>query len=107
MPELTPIGFQNLIAQLSNTQSEHTVKHHDYAEAAKERKKVFTTNPDSIAKTLTRVNAYVRARKGKDSQQYIDINTLVKKIRGERPVTVTINASEETISRSEKSYGSQ
>ncbi len=107
MPELTPIGFQNLIVQLSSTQSEHTVKHHDYAEAAKERKKVFTTNPDSIAKTLTRVNAYVRARKGKDSQQYIDVNTLVKKIRGERPVTVTINASEETISRSEKSYGSQ
>lgn len=107
IPELTSTGFQTLITQLNTTQSEYTTKHHIFAESSKERKKIFATNPNSIAKSLTKVNAYVKASKGKNSQQYIDVNTLLNKIRGESPITITNSPTQETISRSERSFGSQ
>ncbi len=107
VPELTPSNFKALITGLSGTQEQHTLKHHDYAESARERREIFTTNRDSISKRLTLANAYIRARKGIDSQQYIDVNKLIQKIKSTRSVKVTINATDETISRSERSYGSQ
>lgn len=77
-PDLTPEAFHSLIAELSTIQTVHTVCHHNYAEAAKDRRKIFISNPDSITRTLTRVNAFLKAHKGKDSQQYIGVNTLLK-----------------------------
>ncbi|CAM3702276.1 hypothetical protein FSS13T_18930 [Flavobacterium saliperosum S13] len=107
IPELTPEGFQNLVTQLSSTQSQHTVTHHEFSEAVRLRKKTFMLNPDSLTKTLTLVNSYIRAKNGVTSQQYIDVNSFVKKIRGEKPVPVTANSTQDSISRSERSYGSQ
>lgn len=107
IPELTPESFQNLVTQLSSTQSQHTVTHHEFSEAVRLRKKTFTLNPDSVTKTLTLINSYVRAKNGVNSQQYIDVNNFVKKIRGEKPLPVTANSTQDSISRSERSYGSQ
>lgn len=107
IPELTPENFHNHIVQLSSTQSQHTVTHHEFSEAVRLRKKTFTLNPDSITKTLTLINSYLRAKNGINSQQYINVNTLVKKIRGEKPLPVTSNSTQDSISRSERSYGSQ
>jgi hypothetical protein len=107
IPELTAVGLENFIAQLNGTQAGHTSTHFAYAEAAKARKKVFATNDYSISKSVTRINAYLKAKKGKDSQQYIAINTLLNKIRGERVVTINKESTLESISRTEKSYGSQ
>lgn len=107
VPELTAASLQNMIADLSTTQSDHTLTHHDYAESAKERKKIFSTNPYSITKSLTMANSYLRAKKGSTSQQYIDVNNLIQKIRGNRNVSISINAKEDTISHIERSYGSQ
>jgi len=107
VPELMPAPFNDLITSLLAVQSEHTTTHHDFAEAAKNRREFFTKSQNSISKKLTLVNAYVRAKKGNTSQQYIDVNTLVKKIRGEKPTKVTINSVVTTISNSERSYGSQ
>lgn len=107
IPELTPENFHNLIGQLSSTQSQHTVTHHEFSEAVRLRKKTFMLNPDSITKTLTLINSYLRAKNGINSQQYINVNTLVKKIRGEKPLPVTANSTQDSVSRSERSYGSQ
>jgi hypothetical protein len=95
------------ITSLLTVQSQHTTTHHDFAEIAKTRREFFQKNPDSVAKTLTLVNTYVRAKSGNTSQQYIDVNSLVKKIRGEKPTAVTINSVATTISNTERSYGSQ
>lgn len=107
IPELTPSGFQLLVSQLSTIQTEHTTTHHEFSEAVRMRKNTFNANPDSISKKLTLVNSYIKAKSGVNSQQFIDVNKFVRKIRGEKPLPVTSNSTQESISRSEKSYGSQ
>lgn len=107
VPELLPNQFNNLINNLLTVQSQHTTTHHNFAEVVKTRREFFVKNPDSVTKTLTLINSYVRAKKGSTSQQYIDVNSLIKKIRGAKPSAVTINSVATTISNSERSYGSQ
>lgn len=107
IPELTPAGFQSLVSQLSSIQSEHTTTHYEFSEAVRMRKNTFNANPDSISKKLTLVNSYIKAKSGVNSQQFTDVNKFVRKIRGEKPLPVNANSTHESISRSERSYGSQ
>lgn len=107
VPELKPAALHDLIDQLKITQASYTTTHHDFAEAAKEREKVFTTNKDAVSKHITLIKAYISAKKGKESQQYIDVNNLVTKIRGGKSKKLAKNATEQVISNCEKSYGSQ
>jgi lipoate synthase len=105
--ELALQALNNLITEITATHTLHTTTHHDFAEAAKQREKIFTSNPDSVARNMTLVKAHIKARKGGASQQYIDVNNLVQKMRGSKPTKITKNATELTISNTEKSYGSQ
>lgn len=107
LAELTPSGFQTLVTGLSETQAKHTTTHHEFSEAVRQRKNTFTLHPNSLSKTLTLVNSYVRAKNGTQSQQYIDLNGFIKKIRGVKPSPITTNSTHDSISRSEKSYGAQ
>jgi len=104
---LSPAKFQLLIETMDTTQQEHTLTHHLFAESAKERAKTFATNDDSISKKATLLKAYVKAKFKKESQQFADVDKLVNKIRGEKPIKTSEESDTQTISRSEKSYGSQ
>lgn len=105
---LTAAAFQTQTTALHAVETEHTSKHHDYSLAAFNRRKFFEKEEDSIAKLLSPIGANVRGKFGNQSQQYHDIKTLVLKIRGQkRKITITDNSGGETISRSEKPYGSQ
>ena len=106
--ELTAAAFQTQTTALHTVQDEHTTKHFDYSKAALDRRKLFDKEDDSISKLLSPIRANVRGKLGGDSQQYHDIKTLILKIRGQgRRVSVTEKSTENTISRSEKSFGSQ
>ena len=104
---LTAASFQTQTTTLHAVQEEHTSKHFDYSKAALDRRKFFDKEENSISKLLPPIGANIHGKLGKDSQQYHDIRALVLKIRGQRRIKVTENSKEDTISRSEKSFGSQ
>lgn len=104
---LTSAAFQTQTTGLHAVEDEHTSKHSDYSQAAFDRRKLFDKEANSISKLLSPIGANIRGRLGNDSQQYHEVRALVLKIRGQRRIKVTENSNEETVSRSEKSFGSQ
>ena len=104
---LQPASLLADTVALHAVQTDHTNKHFSYAQAANERKKFFENENNSIAKLLSPIGAYIRGKMGRDSQEYKEIISLIKKLRGERKIKVTENSDAETISRCEKSYGSR
>lgn len=104
---LTATALSELIAQLHTSQTQHTTAKHNYLLAASERRKLFEKEPQSINKLLSPITSYIRAKLKKTSQQYHDVNTLTQKIRGGRNTTNTTDPNENTISNSERSFGSQ
>lgn len=107
LPELSSVEFKTMLDSMDTTQVQHTETHHAFSEAALERRTLFTEDKSSMVKRLALINSYIRAKFTKDSQIYTDVNKLVKKIRGEKPLKIGKNPDVETISRSERSYGSQ
>lgn len=105
--DLTAEALLTIITNLKDTQSKHATSQHQFSEAVKQRLDLYLKNPVSISKTITLVKNYVKGKYKKESQEYASIETLVNKIRGEKPVTINKNSTEETISQSEKSYGAQ
>jgi hypothetical protein len=104
---LTAAAFQTQTIALHAVEDEHTSKHSDYSQAAFDRRRFFDKEVDSISKLLTLIGSNIRGRLGNDSQQYHDVRALTLKIRGQRRIKVSENSKEETVSRSEKSFGSQ
>jgi hypothetical protein len=104
--KLTAAALSDLIEQLHTSQTQHTTTQHYYLLAAFERRKIFLKEPNSIGKLLSPITSYVRAKLNNTSQQYHDVNSLVKKIRG-KVIANTKNPTEVSISNSERSYGSQ
>lgn len=105
--ELTAAAFQTRTDALRVIQEEHTIKHSDYSMAAFDRRKFFDKEDNSISKLLSPIGATIRGKLGKASQQYHDIKALTIKIRGQRNIRVNKDSGEDTISQSEKSFGSR
>ena len=105
--DLTAAAIQTRTAGLREIQTQHTQKHFDYSQAAFNRRKFFDKEDNSISKLLSPIGANIRGKFGKDSQEYKEVKALIQKIRGQRRIKVTENSGAETISRSEKSFGSQ
>lgn len=107
VPEYQPEAFKTALQAMDVTQTQHTRAHLAYAEACRQRRLLFRSDTDSMSKRITLINSYIRGKFKKDSSIYADVNALVRKIRGEKPIIVTRDADTETLSRSERSYGSQ
>ena len=105
--DLRPASLLADTVVLHTIQTDHTTKHFSYAQAANDRRKFFENEDNSIGKLLSPIGSYVRGKMGKNSQEYKEIITVIKKIRGERRIKVTENSSVDAISRCEKSYGSR
>jgi len=76
-----------------------------FRQSVSERRIVYATSPLSIKKIITPINAFNRAKFGKDSTSYIAVNTIVKKIRGTQ-LKAKKAVDQETYSVSQQSYGS-
>jgi len=77
----------------------------EYRQSVADRRIVYATSPSSIKKIITPINAFTRAKFGKDAASYIALNTLVIKIRGTQ--LKAKNATDKTTySVSQQSYGS-
>lgn len=77
----------------------------NYRQSVSERRTIYSTSPLAIKKIITPINAFNRAKFGKDSTTYIALNALVKKIRGTQIKAQKIT-DKETYSVSQQSFGS-
>lgn len=77
----------------------------NYRQTVAERRIIYATSPLSIKKIITPINAFNRAKFGKDSTTYSSLNSLVKKIRGTQ-LKAKKTTDQETYSVSQQSYGS-
>lgn len=105
--DLTAAAILTRTTALREIQTQHTQKHFDYSQAAFNRRMFFDKEDNSISKLLSPIGANIRGKFGKDSQEYKEVSALILKIRGQRRIKVTENSGADTISRSEKSFGSQ
>ena len=78
-----------------------------YSNAVENRVKLFSKNPDSLAKVLGLIASYVRSKFGKTSKEADDVAKLISKIRGTRNAKLKKNEEGEFVSQSQVSYGSR
>jgi hypothetical protein len=76
-----------------------------YRQAVAERKALYYEAPNSIKKLTSPIGSYVRAKFGKDSSNYLELNGLILKIRGTKLKTQT-TADSNAHSMAQQSYGS-
>lgn len=76
-----------------------------YRQSVADRREVYATSPLSIKKIITPINAFTRAKFGKEATSYIALNTLVNKIRGTQ-LKAKNTTDSATYSVSQQSYGS-
>jgi hypothetical protein len=94
------------IKELKIAASAEVAAAQNYTIAVDTRKKIFRTNTNSLTKTITPINAYIKAQYGKNSKQAAFITDKVNKIRGTKPSTSDQNTTTKTISSSQQSYAS-
>ena len=105
--DLTPASYRTLIDAIKATNTQHGDTQYDFIGEAKERAKVFNSNPDSLAKVATLVKSYTRGKFKRDSHEFLSVEKLVSKMRGEKPARINTATSEQTISQTERSFGAQ
>lgn len=111
--DTTIANYDVLIAALTTENTGIATKKAAYSAAVEVRQKLFFKDKDCLMKILSPVTSAVRAKLGKAAKPSTDIAALVVKIRGEKtakpkdpkPDDAT-NPQKDTISQSERSYGS-
>jgi hypothetical protein len=76
-----------------------------YRQSVADRREVYATSPLSIKRIITPINAFIRAKFGKEATSYVALNTLVNKIRGTQ-LKAKNTTDNITYSVSQQSYGS-
>ncbi len=100
------VNYDALIASMKTENSSVATKKLAYSVAVDVRQKHFLKEPTSISKILSPIVAAVRAKMGKSSKELADITALMTKIRGEKLKKPKAGDTPETVSQSERSYGS-
>ena len=77
----------------------------NYRQVVAQRREIYSKSPLSIKRIITPINAYHRAKFGKNSSNYLITKSLVAKIRGIKLKSET-KVDAETHSVSQQSYGS-
>lgn len=106
-PETTLAAYNELITQIDNNNTLVATAQSPFSIAVAARQNIFQKNPNSLAKMLSPISAYVKAKFGKTSKQATDIGNLVNKIRGEKTDKLKRDEEGEFVSQSHRSYGSQ
>jgi hypothetical protein len=100
--ELSIQNLNNKVQELLTTNSEVATKIQSYSMTIDAKQKLFLKAPNSISKIITPVIANVRSIYGKNATETQNIGNLITKIRG---IKVARSSVTETVSQSERSYG--
>jgi hypothetical protein len=103
---LMPDGIKARIDSLYALQEAHATGHSAFTAAVQQRQQLFK-GAQPLGKTLTMVKSYVTAVYGKPSDKTHNVVSIITKISGEKPIRITNASGENSISRSERSYGAQ
>lgn len=111
--ETTIENYEKLIVALKTENASIATKKLAYSSAVDVRSKLFFKEPTSVDKLVSPITAAVKAKLGKSAKQVTEITALGNKIRGEKPKKATTPPVEgkeaekkDTVSQSERSYGS-
>lgn len=106
--EETPEGFQKLINDIIEANTQETQLQQDYNTTVTIRQKTFRTDPVSLFKQLPIIRGYVLAQYGKNSIEFKQVDTIISQIRNSKNIKIYAEDGtiESKISQSEQSYGS-
>ena len=99
-------SYDELIVGMKAENNSVATKKHAYTLAVDVRQKHFVKEPTSIGKILSPIVAAVRAKMGKSSKEVAEITALMVKIRGEKVKKAKEGDTADTVSQSQRSYGS-
>lgn len=99
----------NVQAVITNIKTQNTTTagdKQDFSSAVDLRQKLFQKDQDSLIKLLSPIGSAVRSAFGKTSKEAANIAALITKIRGVKVKKEPKEPTEETVSQSERSFGS-
>ncbi|MBK5212949.1 MAG: hypothetical protein JJE55_04730 [Flavobacteriaceae bacterium] len=106
-PETTVAAYNTLINEVGQNNTLIATLQSPFSLAVAARQNLFEKDPTSLARTLSPIAAFVKAKFGKTSKQAADITNLVNKIRGEKTAELKKDEEGEFVSQSHRSFGSQ
>ena len=103
--ELKLTNLNSKIQELLTTNADVATKLQSYSISVDSKQKIFLKDTNSITKISTPIIANVRSIYGKNSKEAETISNLVTKIRGIKVAKAPAGATSDTVSQSERSYG--
>ena len=103
--ELSISNLNNKVQELLTTNSDVATKIQSYSMTIDAKQKIFLNAPNSISKIITPVIANVRSIYGKNATETQNIGNLITKIRGIKVARSSSTEPADTVSQSERSYG--
>ena len=103
--ELSVANLNSKVQELQTNNGDVAGKLQSYSISVDAKQKIFTKESNSISKIVTPVVANVRSIFGKNSKEAQNICNIITKIRGIKVAKATLSADSESVSQSERSYG--
>ena len=103
--ELSIANLNSKVQELLSTNTEVATKIQTYSMTIDAKQKIFLKAPNSISKIVTPVIANVRSIYGKNATETQNISNFITKIRGIKVARNSTTENTETVSQSERSYG--
>jgi hypothetical protein len=105
-PDQSVASMQALIAGIKALNTATAGNKQDYSTAVDIRQKLFNKDSDSLIKLLSPIGSAVRSAFDKTSKEAANIAAMVTKIRGIKVKKEPKEPNQETVSQSERSFGS-
>lgn len=105
-PDQSIANVQALITGIKAQNTTTAGNKQDYSATVDLRQKLFNKNSDSLIKLLSPIGSAVRSAFGKTSKEAANTAALITKIRGIKVKKEPKDPTEETVSQSERSFGS-
>lgn len=105
-PDQSVANVQAVIANIKTQNDTTAGDKQDYSTAVDTRQKLFQKDADSLIKLLSPIGSAVRSAFGKTSKEAANTAALITKIRGIKVKKEPKDPTEETVSQSERSFGS-
>jgi hypothetical protein len=103
--ELSIANLNSKVQELLSTNTEVATKIQTYSMTIDAKQKIFLKAPNSISKIVTPVIANVRSIFGKNATETQNITNYITKIRGIKVARSSTTENSQTVSQSERSYG--
>lgn len=103
--ELSIANLNSKVQELLTNNSDVAGKLQSYSISVEAKQNIFTKQPNSIIKIVTPIVANVRSIFGKNSKEAETVNSYTTKIRGIKVAKPTVGTEPNSVSQSERSYG--